>query len=90
VTRTTEALARIEQALEHVTETLARLEGRPHPATPPDLAAVTADARAARQSSEAAFAGVQALAALAVAPPAPEAVRDDPAPAGRQPGTRKG
>jgi len=66
-----EQLARIETALEGVAGACEQIADALNPATPGGLAAVLAEAKDARSSSEAAFAGVQALASVATKKPGP-------------------
>jgi hypothetical protein len=71
MTRRTDRLDRIEASLGRVEGALGRIAGALNPDTPGGLSSVAADAKGARSSSEAAFAGVQALAAVATAKPTP-------------------
>jgi hypothetical protein len=67
--KTADRLARIETTLEGIAGACEQIADALNPATPGGVAAVAAEAKAARSSSEAAFAGVQALAAVATAKP---------------------
>jgi hypothetical protein len=71
MSRRSDQLKRIEAAADRAETALARIEALLNPATPGGLSSVAADAKGARSSSEAAFAGVQALAAVGVAKPGP-------------------
>ena len=62
--RTADRLAQLEEALQPVTAALARIEAALDPATPGGLAAVAAEARAARSAAESALAAVHALAVV--------------------------
>lgn len=74
MSRRTDQLGRIEAALGRVEGLLGTIAGTLDPGTPGGIAAVAADAKAARSSAEAAFAGVRALAAVATAKPGPAEV----------------
>ena len=69
MTRRTDQLNRIEAALARLESAAERIEDALNPVTPGALASVAADAKGARSSAEAAFAGVQALASVATAKP---------------------
>jgi hypothetical protein len=74
MTRRRDQLNRIEALAERAETALARIEALLDPSTPGGLAVVAADAKGARSSAEASFAGVQALAAVATAKPGPAEV----------------
>lgn len=69
MTRRTDQLNRIEAALGRVEGALGKIADALNPVTPGGVAVVAVDAKGARSSAEAAFAGVQALAAVATAKP---------------------
>jgi hypothetical protein len=71
MTRRSDQLNRIEATLGRVEGALGKIADALNPDTPGGVAAVTAEAKGARSSAEAAFAGVQALASVATAKPGP-------------------
>lgn len=71
MSRRADQLNRVEAAIGRLEAAAARIEDAVNPATPGGIAVAAADAKAARSSGEAAFAGVQALASVATVKPGP-------------------